>query len=83
MKFRKFKKILSGFKRQKLIEDEIDIPYEDCIKVMMKFLEEPTLEEARLGNSELFENGSYENNESIVWFNENYIKQGRLKRLLF
>ena len=50
---------------------------------MMKFLEEPTLEEAQLGNSELFENGSYENNESIVWFNENYIKQGRLKDCYF
>ena len=86
-KFRKgiSKKILSGVLKgaKKLIEDEIDIPYEDCIKVMMKFLEEPTLEEAQLGNSELFENGSYENNESIVWFNENYIKQGRLKDCYF
>ena len=75
------KRILRGVLKgaKKLIEDETVIPYDDCVKIMMKFLEEPSLEEAKLGNSELFENGSYENNESIVWFNENYIKQGRLK----
>lgn len=79
------KKILRGVLKgaKKLIEDEIEVPYDDCVKIMMKFLEEPSLEEAKLGNSELFENGSYENNESIVWFNENYIKQGRLKDCYF
>lgn len=79
------KKILKGVLKgaKKLIEDEIEVPYDDCVKIMMKFLEEPSLEEAKLGNSELFENGSYENNESIVWFSENYIKQGRLKDCYF
>lgn len=71
------KGVLEGAKE--LVAENVEVPYEDCIKIAMNFLEEPTLEEATFGNSELFENGSYENNESLTWFREDYIKQGRLK----
>lgn len=82
-KFRKdvVKKVIRGLLKgvKQLIDENISIPYEDAIKVIMRFLEEPTVEEAMFGNSKLFENGSYEDNESIVWFDEEYIKKGRLK----
>lgn len=82
-KFRKdvSRKILRGLFKgaKKLIEEDIKIPYEDILKVIMRFLEQPTLEEAKFGNSKLFENGSYSENESIVWFDEEYIRKGRLK----
>ena len=82
-KFRKdiSKKILKGiFKGVKeLLEENVRIPYEDIIKVIMRLLKEPTLEEAKFGNLKLFENGSFNDDESVTWFDENYIKKGRIK----
>lgn len=83
MKFRKeiTKRILRSVFRgvKKLLKDDILIPYEDCVKIVKEVLEFPSVEEAEFGNSKIFENGSYNDNESIVWFNEEYIKRGRIK----
>ena len=62
-----------------IIENNIEVPYEDIISIIDRLLKHPTLEEAEFGNSRLFENGSYTNNESVVWFDEYYIKKGKIK----
>ena len=46
---------------------------------MDRFLKFPTLEEATFGNSELFENGSIDKNESIAWYNRDLIRKGKLR----
>ena len=66
-----------------ILNEGIEIPYNDCIEVLNRFLDTPTLEEAEFGNSELFENGSYENNESVVWYNKDYIRQGKIRECYF
>ncbi len=60
-------------------ERNISPVYSDCIKIMMNFLEYPTIEEAEFANREIFENGSAENNESVVWFDREWIRKGKLK----
>ena len=63
-----------------ILENNIEnIPYNDIIVVMDRLLKHPTIEEAEFGNSKIFENGSYDNNESIVWFDESYIKRGKIR----
>ena len=46
---------------------------------MDRFFGNPTIEEAELANLPLFENGSYDENESIVWYDKNLIRHGKLK----
>lgn len=50
----------------------------DCVTLFKRFMLKPTLEEAKFGNEIIFENGSL-GNESIVWFNRDWIKKGKLK----
>lgn len=56
---------------------EENIIKEDVLKIIDRFLKFPTLEEAEFGNSKIFENGS--NEESLVWYDTNLIKRGKLK----
>lgn len=81
-KFRKdvVRKLLKGTFRgvQDLVKENIEVDVEDCISIINRFLHKPTYSEARFGNSKLFENGSY-NTESIVWFDRDLIRQGKLK----
>ena len=74
------KKLLKGVLRgcKELYEKNIDISHEDCEKLLGRYLEFPTLEEAEFGNQNIFENGSSEN-ESIVWFNKDLIRKGMIK----
>ena len=69
--------VLKGVKD--IINENIYPPYEDVLKVLNRFLNFPTLEEAQFGNTNIFENGSYDNNESVVWFNRKLIKEGKIK----
>ena len=62
-----------------LIDENINIPYGDILDILERFLKFPTLEEATFGNSELFENGSINKHESVVWYNRELIRHGRLK----
>ena len=62
-----------------ILEEGIEIPYEDILKVLNRFFEFPTMIEALFANLPLFENGSYDTNESVVWFNKNFIRRGKLK----
>jgi hypothetical protein len=62
-----------------LIEEEIEVPYNDIIIILNRFLLEPTIEEAKFGNSKLFENGSYNNDESIVWYDRSLIEKGKVR----
>lgn len=82
-KFRKeaTKKILRGIIKgaEYLLKENVKINVEDCETVIERFLKFPSLEEASFANGDLFENGSYDNNESIVWFKEDLIKKGKLK----
>ena len=57
----------------------VKIPYDDIIKILDRFFTEPTVEEAAFGNSKLFENGSYDSDESVVWFDKDLIRAGKLK----
>ena len=82
-KYRKdiVKKLLKGTLRgvRDLIEEGVNATIEDCVDIISRFLFQPTYSEARFGNSKLFENGSYKDNESIVWFERDLIRQGKLK----
>lgn len=62
------------------VRDIIDeeIPYNDILAILDRFLKNPTIEEATFGNSKLFENGSSDE-ESIVWYDTELIKKGKLK----
>lgn len=62
-----------------IIDKKIEVPYKDCITILTRFFARPTLEEALFGNRKLFENGSFEHNESITWFDEELIRKGKLK----
>ena len=74
------KKLLRGTLKgcKELLEKRISISHEDCEKIMARYLEEPTLEEAEFGNQNIFENGS-NGNESITWFDEALIRAGKIK----
>ena len=72
------KGVLKGVKD--LIKEDIgDIKVSDCVAILKRYYERPTLDEANFANQNIFENGSYENNESVVWFNKDWIKKGKLK----
>lgn len=75
------KAIIRGILRgaSDILEEGIEVPYEDAIEVIDRFLLTPTLEESAFGNLPLFENGSYDENESVVWYNKDLIKRGKLK----
>ena len=62
-----------------ILNEDIKVYVEDCVTVIRRFLEFPTYEEALFGNSKLFENGSCGDNESIVWFDEERIRKGKLR----
>lgn len=62
-----------------ILKEEITVNYEDCKTLIDRFLNSPTYEESQFGNSKLFENGSYREDESIVWYDKDLIKQGKLK----
>ena len=71
------KGVLKGVKE--IINKEITVYYNDCLAILERFLEFPTLEEAQFANRDIFENGSLNVNESITWFNEKLIRAGKLK----
>ena len=75
------KGILRGIIRgvKDLIAEEIEVPYDDILRILNRFFTSPTIEEAEFGNSKLFENGSYDNDESVVWYDKDLIKAGKLK----
>jgi hypothetical protein len=83
VKFRKeiTKAILKGALQgvKDIVEEEIEVPYNDILKVMDRILKQPTLEEAEFANFPLFENGSYDKNESLVWFNKGLIRKGKIR----
>lgn len=62
-----------------LIKEDISINIEDCMEILKRYYEKPTLEESQFANQAIFENGSYDNNESVVWFNKDWIRKGKLK----
>ena len=74
------KKILRGvFKGVKdILRKEIEVPYEDCIEIIKRFLFSPTVEEAEFANRKLFENGSVVARESIVCYDKDMIKRGKI-----
>ena len=75
------KKILRGvFKGVRdIINENIYLNKKDCIDIILRFLNSPTINEAGCYNQNVFENGSYYNNESIVWFDEEWIRRGKVK----
>lgn len=83
IKYRKdiTKKILRGIIDcvKDIKNNDIDVLYDDSLKILERFLTTPTVEEASFGNQELFENGSGENRESIVWYSEEWIRKGKVK----
>lgn len=80
-KFRKevTKRVLRGVLKgvKHLIEEDISVNVEDCSRILKRYLEFPTLDEAVFMNGPVFENGS--DNESVTWFNKDLIRQGKLK----
>ena len=71
------KGVISGVKD--ILNEGIKVSRNDVLKVLDRFLMNPTLEEAEFGNLEIFENGSYDKDESIAWYNKDLIKKGKLK----
>lgn len=61
-----------------MLNEGISADVSDCMTIFKRYISTPTLEEANFGNEIIFENGSLEN-ESIVWFNREWIKKGKLK----
>lgn len=57
---------------------ELDISREMIKTMVLRFLKEPSLEEAKYGLEVPFDNGSEEALENITWFNEARIKNGRI-----
>lgn len=83
LKFRKdiTKKLIRGVIKgiKDLIKEQVNISKKDCISVLKRYWDYPTIEEAEFSNKPIFENGSYRENESIVWYNRDYIKKGKIK----
>ena len=72
------KGVISGVKD--IINEGIkEVSCNDVLKILDRFLMNPTVEEAKFGNLEIFENGSYDKDESIAWYNKDLIKKGKLK----
>ena len=62
--------------------EEIYVDSEDCEKVISRYANNPTLEEAIFGNQKIFENGSNEN-ESVAWFDTDLIRKGKIKECYY
>ena len=75
------KKILKGLFRgvKDILREDIKLNKEDCSKIILRFLNNPTVEEAQCYNKRVFENGSYNCDESIVWFDEEQIRRGKVR----
>lgn len=71
------KGIIKGVKD--ILNEKIEVPYEDILRIMNRFFQTPTLQEAKFANLPLFENGSYDENESVVWYNKKIMRKGKLK----
>ncbi len=56
----------------------LNIDHEIIKSMVMRFLKEPSLEEARYGLEVPFDNGAEDALENITWFNEDRIKNGRI-----
>ncbi len=56
----------------------LDITRETVISMVMRFLKQPSLEEAKYGMEIPFDNGAENALENITWFNEHRIKTGRI-----
>ena len=69
--------VLKGVKD--LIKEDISVEIPDCMSILKRYYEKPTIEEAEFANQDIFENGSYDNNESVVWFNKDWIRKGKLR----
>lgn len=67
--------VLKGVKD--ILKNDIKITKEDCMKVIQRYFDKPTLEEASFANQSIFENGS--NEESVVWFDKEQIRKGKLQ----
>ncbi len=57
---------------------KLDISLDVTKAMVMRFLKEPSLEEAKYGLEIPFDNGSEEALENITWFNEDRLKKGRI-----
>lgn len=83
VKYRKdiIKKVLRGVLKgvKEIYEEDLKVFPEDCATILKRFFDRPTLQEAEFANRELFENGSLFANESIVWYNRDEIKRGKLR----
>ena len=51
----------------------------DVESLTIRFLYHPTLEESNYCNEAIFENGDIIKNESVVWFDRNEIKRGKIQ----
>lgn len=58
-----------------LVELNISPSMEDCMRIMKRYFDNPTVEEASFVNQPIFENRSVR--ESIVKFEKDYIRQGK------
>ena len=61
-----------------MYNEHIRVSEKECQKLLKRYFYEPTTEECLLMNQKLFENGNERTMESIVWFDKEKIKQGRL-----
>lgn len=68
--------VLDGCKD--LLKEGVEASVNDCLKILKRYLDEPTMEEAVFGNQPLFENGSHDRNESLTWFDKKRIREGKL-----
>ena len=68
------KGVLKGVKD--LLELDVSPSIEDCMRIMQRYFDNPTVKEALFVNEPVFENRSIR--ESIVKFEKDYIKQGKL-----
>lgn len=57
---------------------ELDIDKEIVKTMVMRFLKEPSLEEAQYGLEIPFDNGAEDALENITWFNQDRIRNGRI-----
>ena len=71
------KGVIKGVKD--LLKEDISASVTDCVMILKRYYEKPTMEEAEFANQDIFENGSYDNNESVVWFNKDWIRKGKLR----
>lgn len=82
LKFRKevSKELLRGVLKgcKELLKSSCELSAADCYDVILRYVDNPTVEEAEFNNQDLFENGSNEV-DSIVMFDRNMLSQGKIK----